>query len=172
MELMKRVDEVKILEREIEKRCGTAYPTMRRMLIAVGREPAKRLSEGLHGDFQAHERQVTVAGMSVPSLEARIPARALSYSFGNSFADCDQTMLEFTELLTLIATMAGMRSVVWRLAKELKKTQRRVNALEKMVIPESKERKRFIEGALEEREREFRFTGKLLKAKRMGKAES
>jgi V/A-type H+-transporting ATPase subunit D len=172
MELMKRVDQVKILERALEKRTATAYPAMRRMLIAVGRERAARLSEGVAGDFQAVERRVTVAGITAPSLEAEVPARKLGYSFVNSFADCDETMLEFTELLKLIAEMAGMRSIVWRLAKELKKTQRRVNALEKMVIPESRERKHFIEAALEEREREFLFTGKLLKARNAGKGES
>jgi V/A-type H+-transporting ATPase subunit D len=81
-------------------------------------------------------------------------------------------MVEFTELMKLIAQMASLRSVVWRLAKELRKTQRRVNALEKMVIPESRARKVFIEAALEEREREFLFTGKLLKSRRMGKGEA
>ncbi len=171
MELMKRVDEVKILEREIEKRCSTAYPAMRRMLLSVGRERAMKLGDGIDLDFQAHERRVVVAGMSVPSLEAQVPPRKLPYSFVNSFADSDRTMLEFLELLALIAAMAGLRSVVWRLAKELKKTQRRVNALEKMVIPESKARRHFIEAALEEREREFLFTGKLLKARRLRKDE-
>ena len=80
-------------------------------------------------------------------------------------------MLEFTELLKLVARMAGLRSVVWRLAKELKKTQRRVNALEKMVIPESRGRKTYIEAALEERDRESVFAGKLLKARRAGKGD-
>lgn len=172
MELMKRVDEVRILERAIEKRTSTAYPAMRRMLIAVGRERAAKLAEGKEIDFQAVERKVSVAGIVAPTLEAEVPPRRLGYSFVNSFADCDETMLEFTELLKLIAEMAGMRSIVWRLAKELKKTQRRVNALEKMVIPESRERKHFIEAALEEREREFLFTGKLLKARKLGKGES
>lgn len=172
MELMKRVDEVKILEREIDKRCSSAYPAMRRMLLSVGRERAKQLADGVECDFAAREKRVTVAGISAPSLEADMPPRKLPYSFVNSFADCDETMLEFKELLDLIAAMAGMRSIVWRLAKELKKTQRRVNALEKMVIPESKERKQFIEAALEEREREFLFTGKLLKARRLRKDDS
>jgi V/A-type H+-transporting ATPase subunit D len=172
MELMKRLDAVKILEREIEKRCGSAYPAMRRMMLSVGRERANELSLGVESDFQATERRVQVAGLSVPSIEARVPERKLVYSFVNSFADSDQTMVEFTELMKLIAQMASLRSVVWRLAKELRKTQRRVNALEKMVIPESRARKVFIEAALEEREREFLFTGKLLKSRRMGKGEA
>lgn len=172
MELMKRVDEVKILEREIALRTATAYPVLRAMLLAVGREPARRLSEGVDTKLVAKEKRVQVAGMGLYSLETSIPPRSLPYSFANSFADCDETMLEFTELMVLIASMAGVRSVVWRLAKELKKTQRRVNALEKMVIPESRERRRFIEAALEEREREFLFTGKLLKARRLKEGEA
>ena len=171
MELMRRVDEVKMVEREIEARCGSAYPAMRRMLLSVGRERALGLSAGMKCDFAARERRVQVAGLSVPSLEAEAPARELPYSFVNSFADSDQTMLEFTELLKLVAQMAGLRSVVWRLAKELKKTQRRVNALEKMVIPESRGRKTYIEAALEERDRESVFAGKLLKARRAGKGD-
>ncbi len=166
MELMKRVDEVKILEREIARRTESAYPAMRRMLLAVGRERALSLSEGSRCDFAARERRVQVAGLSVPSLEAEPPVFRLPYSFVNSFADSDQAMLEFTELLKLLASMASLRGVVWRLAKELKKTQRRVNALEKMVIPESRSRKAYIEAALEERDREAVFAGKLLKARR------
>jgi V/A-type H+/Na+-transporting ATPase subunit D len=172
MELMKRLDAVKILEREIDKRCETAYPAMRRMMISVGRERSRELWQGVEVDFQATERRVQVAGLNVPSIEARVPERKLAYSFANSFADSDQTMVEFTELMKLIANMASLRSVVWRLAKELRKTQRRVNALEKMVIPESRARKAFIEASLEEREREFLFTGKLLKARRMEKSEA
>jgi V/A-type H+-transporting ATPase subunit D len=165
MELMRRVDEVKVLEREIERRAGTAYPVLRRMLLSAGRERVGELAEGARKDFSVSTKRVQVAGISAPSLEARVPERELRTSFMNSFADSDETVLEFTELLKLIAEMSGLRSVVWRLAKEVRKTQRRVNALEKMVIPESRARKSFIEASLEERERESVFTVKLLKAR-------
>jgi V/A-type H+-transporting ATPase subunit D len=165
MELMRRVDEVKLLEREIDKRAGTAYPVLRRMLLSAGRERAGRLAAGAATDFAVETRRIQVAGLSAPSLSAKVPDRILRSSFMNSFAASDETVLEFTELLKLVAEMAGLRSVVWRLAKEVRKTQRRVNALEKMVIPESKARKTFIEASLEERERESIFTVKLLKAR-------
>ena len=69
-------------------------------------------------------------------------------------------------LLELVAAMAGLRAIVWRLAKEVRKTQRRVNALEKMVIPESKAISSYIEASLEEREREAVFSTKRLKARK------
>jgi hypothetical protein len=56
-------------------------------------------------------------------------------------------------------------TTVWRLAAELRKTQRRVNALQHIFIPEYEETVAFIESALEEREREEVFRLKRLKNK-------
>jgi V/A-type H+-transporting ATPase subunit D len=165
MELMKRLDEVRILEREIYKRAHNAYPTLRRLLLSSGRERVRDAAEGTRADMTIREETVQVAGLRVPSLEAVVPPPRLQSSFMNSFAVSDETVLEFSELLKLAASMAGLRSVVWRLAREVRKTQRRVNALEKMVIPESKARKTYIEASLEEREREAVFAAKLLKAR-------
>jgi len=74
-------------------------------------------------------------------------------------------VLEFFQLLKILTELSAVRTVAWRLAREVRKTQRRVNALEKNVIPTAKETKAFIESSLEERERESFFTNKLLKRK-------
>jgi V/A-type H+/Na+-transporting ATPase subunit D len=166
LELMKRIDEARVLERELRKRAGTAYPVLRRMLLAAGRDNARELASGVRADFAARERRVQVSGISMPALQAVAPERRLQSSFMNSFTDSDETVAEFAAMLELVAAMAGLRAIVWRLAKEVRKTQRRVNALEKMVIPESKAIKTFIEDSLEEREREAVFSTKRLKARK------
>ena len=166
LELMKRIDEVRVLERELRRKSGAAYPVLRRMLLAAGRDNARELASGVRADFAARERHVQVSGITMPALEAVAPERRLQSSFMNSFADADETAAEFSALLEIIASLAGSRAIVWRLAKEVKRTQRRVNALEKMVIPESKSVKAFIEASLEEREREAVFSTKLLKSRK------
>ncbi|MGA2546035.1 MAG: V-type ATP synthase subunit D [Rectinemataceae bacterium] len=166
LELMKRINEARVLEREMRRRAGTAYPVLRRMLLKAGRENARELASGVRSDFRAREKRVQVSGISMPALEAAAPERRLQSSFMNSFADSDETAAEFSSMLELVAAMAGIRAIVWRLAKEVRKTQRRVNALEKMVIPESKAIKSFIEDSLEEREREAVFSTKRLKARK------
>jgi len=83
----------------------------------------------------------------------------------NSFAECDETVLEFFEMLKICTQLAAVRTISWRLAREVRKTQRRVNALEKMVIPTASETRVYIEASLEERERDSFFTSKLLKKK-------
>ena len=120
----------------------------------------------MKAEFAAWERRVQVSGISMPVVEAAAPERRLQCSFLDSSADSDETVEEFSALLELVVRMAALRAIVWRLAKEVRKTQRRVNALEKMVIPESKAIEIFIEDSLEEREREAVFSAKRLKARK------
>jgi len=164
-ELMRRVEQVKLLERELEKRTDTAYPCAKRMLLMVGRQRARRLSENIHYNYKLKEKQIITAGMKLPGLEIDLPSIELKYSPLNSFAECDETVIEFFELLKICTEMAVIRTIAWRLAREVKRTQRRVNALEKMVIPTASETKTYIESVLEERERDSFFTSKLLKKK-------
>ena len=133
------------------------------MLLVVGRERALALSSKPVRSITLKTMNVSVSGMSLPTLTAQAGAPELNYSFINSFAVCDETMIEFSELLQKLASAAGLRSIVWRLAREVRKTQRRVNALDKMVIPRSGDIVKFIESTLEERERESHFAVKLLK---------
>jgi V/A-type H+-transporting ATPase subunit D len=63
-------------------------------------------------------------------------------------------MLRFVEALPLLAELAELENALLRLALELRKTQRRCNALSKIFIPEYRETIGYIMGALEERERE------------------
>ncbi|MDR2144348.1 MAG: V-type ATP synthase subunit D [Treponema sp.] len=165
MELMRKVEQVKLLERDLDARIATAYPVLKRMLVVVGRERADRLSRGIEYRFALEEKRVQCAGMNLPGLEVKLPEMELKYSPANSFAECDETVLEFFELLKILTELAAVRTITWRLAREVRKTQRRVNALEKMVIPNARDTKAYIEAALEERERDSFFTSKLLKRK-------
>ncbi|MDR2185094.1 MAG: V-type ATP synthase subunit D [Treponema sp.] len=165
MELMQKVEEVKLLERDLDARLASAYPVLKRMLIVAGRERADRISRNIRYRFDLREKRVMIAGMNLPSLEVFLPEAELKYSPANSFAECDETVLEFFRLLKILTELAAVRTIVWRLAREVRKTQRRVNALEKMVIPTARETKLFIESALEERDRESFFSSKLLKRK-------
>ena len=101
--------------------------------------------------------------MTFPTIDITLPEKQLFYSFMGTSSSCDQVISYFFELLKLLTDMASIRTIVWRLAREVKKTQRRVNALDKMVIPQSQETVRYIESVLEERERENVFVLKALK---------
>ncbi|MGP1475065.1 MAG: V-type ATP synthase subunit D [Treponema sp.] len=162
-ELMRMVDKVKMLERNIDAVIKLAYPAFKRMLMANGSDQVERISQSVHYDFVMQEKVLTVGGMNFQSLDVTFPEKKLFYSMIGTFANTDEVIGYFFDLLSQLVQMASIRTIVWRLAAEVKKTQRRVNALDKMVIPQTFETKKYIENVLEEKERENVFVLKALK---------
>ncbi len=162
-ELMHLVEKVKLLEDQIDKVIAQAYPAFKRMLMTSGADQIERISHGIHYDFEMTEKKVTIGGMGFSTMDVVMPEKELFYSFMGTDSNTDATISKFFELLSLLTQMASIRTIVWRLAEEVKKTQRRVNALDKMIIPQTRETKTYIEGVLEERERENVFVLKALK---------
>lgn len=166
-ELMRMVEKAAQLEKEIDSFTHTAYPALRNMLMSLGGDRVERISRGVQYDFTFTERSVSIAGMNFSSLDVVLPKMQLFHSVYSSNATSDEVMVQFFQLLRLLTEMASIRTIVWRLARELKKTQRRVNALDKMIIPQTKETKAYIEGVLEERDRENVFVLKSLKSRQV-----
>lgn len=164
-ELMHLVEKVKLLEKQMDKAVNQAYPAFKRMLMVDGADQIQRLSHGIHYDFHMNEKKVTIGGMGFSSIDVELPQQELFYSFNGTDANTDDTVSKFFYLLSILTQMASIRTIVWRLADEVKKTQRRVNALDKMIIPQTTETKTYIESVLEERERENVFVLKALKKK-------
>lgn len=163
MELMRIVDKVKVLEKEIDASVLKAYASLKSMLVAIGGDNVERIAESVDYDFDIVKKTSVVAGMSFTTLDVNLPEKKLFSSFMGTFPDSDQVMSDFFELLSLLTQMASIRTIAWRLAVEVRKTQRRVNALDKMVIPQDKETVKYIESVLEERERDNIFVLKSLK---------
>ena len=166
MELMHMVERVKLLERDLDKAVSRAYPALRNMLMTVGGDQTERISKSVRYEYDIKEKTVQAGGMSFNSVEVALPRQQLFYSFMGTYADSDKVMTEFFKLLALLTEMASIRTIAWRLAGEVKKTQRRVNALDKMIIPQDRDTKSYIEGVLEERERENIFVLKSLKSRK------
>src|SRR5215469_6900308 len=61
MELMQKVEQVKMLERDLDNRISTAFPALKRMLITVGRERADKLSRNIHYKYELREKTVIAA---------------------------------------------------------------------------------------------------------------
>lgn len=169
MELMRMVEKVKLLERDMDKCVEKAYPALKTMLLTVGGDRAERIAHSVDYTFNITKKPVVIGGMSFTSIDVQLPRRQLFSSFKGTFPSSDEVMADFFELLSLLTQMASIRTIVWRLAMEVKKTQRRVNALDKMVIPQDKETVKYIESVLEERERDNVFVLKALKHKQDSK---
>ena len=75
----------------------------------------------------------------------------------------DEAAALFKQALLAITELAETRIAVMRLARAIQKTMRRVNALEKILMPDAEEKIRFIQDALDESDHQTLFTLKLVK---------
>ena len=81
-------------------------------------------------------------------------------------ARIDETAERFEASLELILRVAPLDRKLGRLAEEIRRTSRRVNALEQRLLPSLTEQVQYIRGVLEQREREDVLRLKHLKKRR------
>jgi V/A-type H+/Na+-transporting ATPase subunit D len=101
--------------------------------------------------------------VAIPLIDASGAPPDIPYSLSDTNVALDETYAAFREALARIPEISRLTATVWRLAGELRKTQRRVNALQHVFIPDYEETILFIQESLEERDREDTFRLKLLK---------
>ena len=90
----------------------------------------------------------------------------LQFALTEARSHTDEVLRRFLDSLPLVAELAQVENAVFRLAREVKRTQRRVNALDKIYIPQYKRALKRIESSLEERQREEFILLRKVKAKR------
>lgn len=88
------------------------------------------------------------------------------YSVVGTSARVDETVERFEAAVELILKVAPKQQKLARLAEEIRKTSRRVNALEQRLLPGLEEQVDYIRGVLDQREREDIFRLKRIKGKR------
>ena len=165
-ELIQIAREAKQSRRQLAEALATAYATLGAALVTDGRPPLEAEALAASPDTTVRVRERSVMGVAVPILSFEGPPAALAtVAPGTASPGAARTGHRIRALLTAIVRQAEVEVSCRRLAAELQKTQRRVNALENIFIPEYRDTIRFIEGSLEEKEREGLFQMKRLKGR-------
>ncbi|WP_316607476.1 V-type ATP synthase subunit D [uncultured Ruminococcus sp.] len=112
-------------------------------------------------------RNVMSVDIPVFDTETRTPDPNDIYSYGFAFtsADLDDAVLSLSEILPDLIKLAEIEKSCQLMADEIEKTRRRVNALEHVMIPETREQIRYITRKLDENERSTQT--RLMKVKDM-----
>jgi V/A-type H+-transporting ATPase subunit D len=166
MELLKLVDKAEILQKKVDALITEAYHALELARLTMGREKMEWAALSVNTS-----REVTVVnhgmmGIPLPTIETYGSNPSLSYSMAGTSVLLDQTREAFEKVLAEIPELTTLQVSVSRLYRELKKTQRRVNALERIFIPNYEETIHFIEENLEEQDREEIFRLLWLKKKK------
>lgn len=95
-----------------------------------------------------------IVDVDVPALKLTEKNVKMTYGFADSSVSVDKASRLIRKALVSIFKAAEFENAIFRLASELEKTQRLINALEYLIIPRYESSIRYIQATLEERERE------------------
>ncbi len=151
-EMMRMVDEAAELQREIGDTFTTAYKALQYANITHGIGSIMMENAPVENGFSISSR--SVMGVDLPQTSLQTTAIEPFYGFSKTEIQLDKALVCFDHVKKLTAMLAGVENSVYRLSVAIKKTKRRANMLENVVIPRYEQDIKFIQGVLEERERE------------------
>jgi V/A-type H+-transporting ATPase subunit D len=162
-ELLALVDRARIAQRNMDAALSEAFDSLRNALVRTGRNAVAQTAAAvtLKSDLSVSSRRVM--GVALPIVEISVREVPPSFSPGETTFWVDETILRFAGALKQLGGLIETKVSLTLLADEVKKTLRRVNALEKIALPDLQESLKYIAEALEEMEREAFFTMKLVK---------
>ncbi|MDD5706827.1 MAG: V-type ATP synthase subunit D [Kiritimatiellae bacterium] len=153
-ELMSRLGRARDVERRVAESLGPAFAALRQSTLDAGADALDRAALAVKMDHAVTSEDQNVIGMRIPKVTLRSQGAGPHFGVGGTTAHADAAVRLFAEALPLVAELAELENAVLRLARELRKTQRRCNALSRIFIPEYSETIGYITSSLEERERE------------------
>jgi len=165
-EMMTYVSKANQLQSEVNLRFSKAYKVLENANInsGISNMQSIALSVGQAKDYEILFK--SVMGVEVPKIVFKRKEIELRYGMYKSSVSIDEVMKEFNNVKYLIYELAEVENAVYRLAMEVKKTQKRANALQNIQIPKFKKIVKYVTEVLEEKEREDFFRLKVVKKKR------
>ncbi len=164
-ELMERIDQASDLQAKIDEIFDRAYAAL--SVAAIVSPDCGRAIASVPEDNSVRLRWRSVMGVEIPSVAADEPSTdVIPYALQGSSSALDEAYRRFSEVKGLLAELAETEIAVYRLAFSIKKSQKRANALQNIVIPGLDEDIARIEQALAEKEREEFVRQKVVKARK------
>lgn len=167
-ELMGMVATAAEISENVDKLFSQAYKELDKAIVILGKNKLQEISKIINIEPKVSLSARRVMGIALPVVDVFVSEKKPYYGFLDTDAALDEAVAKFRQILDLLAKLAQTKISVYRLAKEAQKTTRRVNALEKIYLPDYEETISYINNVLEESERESFFVLKLIK-KRLSK---
>jgi len=166
-EFMGVIKEYRQARERAEEHLKEAFHDLLLAEVLLGSRDIEQIGAISARDINLGVRTKNIMGVSIPVMETEQLVRKVherGYGLLNTNAKLDDAAKSFEEALTLIVKLAEVEESVRRIAEEVEKTKRRVNALEYIVIPRLKTTIKHIEMRMEEIERESFLRLKKIKA--------
>ena len=142
------------------------YKSVNEAYLSLGTGTVDSVAESTPPVMEVEIKVRRVVDVKIPALTVtEKDTKSMPYGFADTNSSIDRASKQIKVLLPKICKAAEYENSIFSLAKALEKTQKLLNALENVIIPQYKDNIRFILGALEEKEREDFAKLKKVKAK-------
>jgi V/A-type H+-transporting ATPase subunit D len=171
-EMMSFMDRAKEIQQKTQEIFKEAYEALIMANITIGINEVNEVAESIPQAIEFTILTQSVMGVEIPQIKYEKRELEPYYSFYHTNTALDVALKEFHRVKYLLYELAEIEDSVYKLATEIKRTQKRTNALKNIQIPkyEALVKKyealvKMISEMLEEKEREDFFRLKVLKKK-------
>ena len=169
IEFMGVMDETLRLSESLQKSVSEAQYSLAVAKAVDGTVALRSAGMATKGEIVVDMTGTKIMGVSVPVVtKGESPIRSSftrGYSVTGVSSRVDESADKFERILDVIIEYADIETRLKRLGEEIQKTNRRVNALEQVTVPQLKEQVNYIRQTLDERAREDLFRLKKVKKK-------
>lgn len=160
------IRDVQKLRKEVELELGTVF---KNLLMASAMIPhPEYLETALMIPTTKVQLDVTtqnVMSVKLANIKGKVDGNVMAYGFSETSGELDTALTKLRDILPLLLELAELEKKAERMADELEKTRRRVNALEHVMIPNLQDTMKFITQVLEENGRMEKIISMIVKAK-------
>ncbi len=169
IEFMGVMDETLRLSESLQKSVSEAQYSLAVAKAVDGVVALRSTGMATKGEIVVDMTGTKIMGVSVPVVtKGESPIKSSftrGYAVTGVSSRVDETADKFERILDVIIEYADIETRLKRLGEEIQKTNRRVNALEQVTVPQLTEQVSYIRQTLDERAREDLFRLKKVKAK-------
>ncbi len=142
------------------------YKSVNEAYLSLGTNTVESVAESAPAVMEVDVNIKRVVDVKIPTLNVtEKETKTMPYGLADTNSAIDRAAKQIKEALPKICKAAEYENSIFSLAKALEKTQKLLNALENVIIPQYQQRIKFILATLEEREREEFVKLKKVKAK-------
>ncbi len=152
-EMMTLIDRAAAIQQTVDDSFADAYKALQQANVLSGF--CDEISKTIPVEDSVALDYRSVMGVTIPVLFIDKPdEHRLCYGLNRTSAKLDDAVIKFMRAKELTIELAQIENSVYRLAVAIKKTQKRANALQNIIIPRFSQNIKFISDALDEKDRE------------------
>ena len=154
-ELMELIDKASSIQTEIDSTYTAAYAALQQANIQLGIHTVQDIASSIAPEESITIKTRSIMGTEIPLVEYTPQAsNKPAYAFYGTKESLDIARQRFERVKDLTVQLSTVETSAYRLAANIKKTQKRANALKNITIPTYEALVKSITNALEEKERE------------------